>query len=199
MVFDKDVGQYIAPNRVVQHRFYNRGKIEYACSYRYDRFSRRNTRSRGDRFDRFLAFLGSSTVSGHGVDDDEAWVQLVANSLKNTKVYNYGVSGAGPQWFPGLVDRVYRRGEINEQAGYFVYQFVSGHLFRLDANLISTGWINRHLFYDYDENGELVNLGPIGTVQAVRIRLLETLKKSFLASLLFKKIDTEVWLNKPAT
>src|SRR5262245_3155504 len=38
-----------------------------------------------------LAFLGDSITFGHGVNDDQTWVNLIAAGLPDVHIYNYGV------------------------------------------------------------------------------------------------------------
>jgi hypothetical protein len=46
-----------------------------------------------------IVVVGDSMAFGYGVDDEQAWVKLVADDLPETTIVNLGLIGAGPQQY----------------------------------------------------------------------------------------------------
>lgn len=186
IVFDDRIGFYYKPNTTINHRFFDLEKPVYDVVYHIDSFGRRRTMQRkGSESRRFFAVMGSSSVFGVGVNDNQVWVQLLADSVPDAEFFNYGVPGGGPQAIPGLIDRIFEQNEISaEKNGYFVYNFMASHQSRIDVNITNAGWIGEYLFYDYGEDGKLTNMGPIKEARSLRQKFFQLLQKSYLVSLL---------------
>ncbi|MES2528199.1 MAG: hypothetical protein V4598_13995 [Bdellovibrionota bacterium] len=106
------------------------GQIIVNHSYEIDQFMRRVTLPREVSSDNYLAFLGCSFAFGFGVRDEETIPSQIQKNLMKIKVYNYGVSGAGP------IDVLFRLksiepAELPEKKGVFLYFFFKDQMKRL--------------------------------------------------------------------
>ena len=84
-----------------------------------------------------LLFFGDSFTFGEGVDDDEAYVNRIAQRLKGKRnVYNFGIPGRDPTDFLYYVSRSYLedsslKGRLNARAFYLI---INDHKYRVINN-----------------------------------------------------------------
>ena len=89
---DPDIGSRFAPITTVEVR-----AGEASFTYSTDLHGFRNTMPWPAQAD--IVAVGDSFVFGFGVNDDQTWIRLLADSLPGSRVINLGLPGQGPQQY----------------------------------------------------------------------------------------------------
>jgi lysophospholipase L1-like esterase len=89
---DHGTGHRSAPSSTVQAR-----TGEASFTYSADQHGFRNTMPWPAQAD--IVAVGDSMVFGYGVNDDQTWIRLLADSLPGSRVINLGRAGQGPQQY----------------------------------------------------------------------------------------------------
>ena len=81
---------------------HHQGRLErrdgqFAFAYTTDEHGFRNPSPWPDRAE--IVVLGDSMAFGYGVDDDEAWIALLADWMPGRRIVNLGLIGAAPQQY----------------------------------------------------------------------------------------------------
>ena len=112
------------------HKKTAEGKTIVKHTYELDEYKRRVTLPNVEKAKNYMAFMGCSFTFGIGVNDGETMPSQAQQSLNHTRIYNYGVNGAGP------IDILFRlksieRKEMKEKKGVILYIFFKGQMDRL--------------------------------------------------------------------
>ena len=76
-------------------RHARKGEYPFSVIYTTDNKARRTIRTNSMSNDKRILFFGDSFTFGYGVNNEDVFVQEVANNIDNYSVYNYGVNGYG--------------------------------------------------------------------------------------------------------
>lgn len=168
---------------------------EVVLRWRYttDEFGRRVVPgSTTDKTAKFLAFFGCSMTFGEGVSDEETLPHFAACKSPSHKVYNYAVSGYGPQHMLARFQHSRLDQEIPEQEGYVIYVLFSGHVLRVIGSMsVYNGWGDTLPLpcYELDDQGGLVHRGTFQEARPLRSLAYRMLDKSQTLRYLRQPID----------
>ncbi len=168
---------------------------EVVLRWRYttDEFGRRVVPgSTTDKTPKFLAFFGCSMTFGEGVSDDGTLPHFAACKTPSHKVYNYGVSGYGPQHMLARFQHGRLDQEIPEEEGYVIHVFFSGHVLRVIGSMsVYNAWGDTFPLpcYEFDGEGGLAHRGTFQEARPLRSLAYKMLAKSQTLKYLRQPID----------
>jgi hypothetical protein len=163
---DPILGQVIRENRVSDHQLIFEGKVAISARYTTDEYGRRSSPQNSGEKKYFAIFTGSSNVFSWGVNDEDAWPNILGERLGNFNIYNYGIKGGGPQILPLLTQRMIQRKEISEKKGVYFYVFIDDHLGRLVGSFRHS-WGMHLLNYRLDESLTPIKLGTFANSRPI--------------------------------
>ncbi|MFQ5576976.1 MAG: hypothetical protein ACE5G8_08315 [Anaerolineae bacterium] len=182
---DDDLLGYIPrPNAQVTSIKKSGDAVIYDVVYSIDEYSRRITPvdAAGPR-SKFILFFGGSFVFGEGLNDDATLPFYTARLAPRYRVYNYGLSGYGPQQMLAKLQRGDLPREVPEPDGIAVYVFIDGHVERaLGSMFVYNAWGSRMPYYTLDRRGNLIRRGNFQTGRPLTSALYELLGKSEIAT-----------------
>jgi lysophospholipase L1-like esterase len=91
-VYHPDIGYLLPPNASIVYE----GR-DYSAVHHTDRYGFRNSNPWPQRA--AIVAVGDSLTFGYGVEDDQAWPEVINRALPELRVMNLGVIGAGPQQY----------------------------------------------------------------------------------------------------
>ncbi len=151
------------------------GKIIINHTYEIDEYKRRVTLPVVKKAENYLAYLGCSFAFGYGVKDDETLSSQTQKNLNNIRVYNYGVSGAGP------IDALFRLksiepSELTEKKGVFIYFFFREQVNRLlNRPEYVVNSLGMNIVYEKDQNGDWKKAGFYRFIHPYRTWIYKTI------------------------
>lgn len=179
---DPDVGPMPRPLLSSRHKKVVDNKTSFDVEYTTDSFGRRNTPQGNDEsFDRFLLFFGCSQTFGLGLNDNETLPAFVAERMKGTRCYNYGVPGYGPHNMLAKLEKNGIRKEVAEKKGALIFQFIDSHIERI-AGAPQYYDSFSHPYYSLDKNGALKHQGNFLTGRPYKTMLYRILGRAGLLS-----------------
>ena len=164
--FEYGIG--LIPNCKCHDILIHENKLVWAVEYNVDSLGRRQTPdSINKKAEKFITFYGGSRTFGKGVSDAETLPNQFQKLVSDYTVYNYGVSGAGPNIFlKKHQDEIFKR-EIEQKKGLFLYLYDYGHASRALGSKEST-WSYGTPYYDLGKNDELIYLDNFWSGQLLR-------------------------------
>ena len=193
--FSETLGYTALPNVEARaHRAYD-GQPLYDVVYRTDEHGRRITPQGSQSPERFAVFVGCSFTFGEGVAEDETLPAQYAEIAKDSRVYNYGFSGYGPQQLLAKLESGQLSDEISEAEGTLVYVFMSDHVRRAIGSMrVFSTWARHFPCYTMDEEGSLVLRGSFLTAKPRITNLYDLLKHDRL--LPYLNVDLPLRVNE---
>jgi len=175
--YDDLVGPKGAPNVQVNSIKKCDGRVLYDATYTTDEFGRRITYpSNPAAKEKFLAFFGCSYVFGEGLNDEETLPWQVAMLAPAFRVYNYGVSGHGPQQMLAKLESGEFAREVAERSGIVVYVFIPHHVRRAIGSMrVATKWGRAFPNYELDAQRRPVRIGNFTTGRPALTRWYDSL------------------------
>jgi hypothetical protein len=145
---DKDLGISNVPNGSAQHQMRQRGQIKYDIVYKFDHLGRRiSTKSeRPRKYKNYIALFGCSVTFGYGINESDTLGAQLALLERDTHVYNYGVSGTGPNHTLALISNRDLKSEIAEESGVGIFTFIEDQIPRVIGN---SHWTNKFPFMPF--------------------------------------------------
>ena len=108
-----------------------------------------------------LTTLGCSFTWGQGVNDGETLASQLAGQLQDRRVYNLGISGAGPNDLLAREEQLGLFGELAEQRGDAVYLFIGDHVRRANGAMSVVGqWAAGSAYMEEVSPGRFQFAGP---------------------------------------
>ena len=166
------------------------GKLISDSSYTTDEYGRRTVPgAHRSASRRSILFFGCSFTFGEGVNDDQTMPFYVAEASSTYRVYNYGVSGYGPQQMlvqlenPELPDQV-----ENKDEAIAVYTFIDHHIQRVIGSMELMSYAARFPYYRMDDRNELVRTGTFQSGRPFLTELDVWLGKSSLVQFLRRRL-----------
>ena len=182
---NKDRGYVFKKNYVCNHIMsLDNGSIIFNVNLTTDPQGRRIVYSKYSKNKPHLLFFGCSITFGYGLEDNETLPYMISKSLPGYNIYNYAVSGYGPQHMLALLENGHLSKEVESKNGIAIYVFITSHVDRAIGSSFCD-WIYTSPYYFLDGNGKLQRDGSFitgrGIITSVYI-LFSTLKSksSFL-------------------
>lgn len=178
---DPELGYVLARNSRVLVLHTSDDKVVYEMRVTTDSLGRRlvplDDRTAAERF---VMFFGDSFSFGDGVNDDETFPYHVGRRLPDVAVYNYGLSGYGPQHAVAVIESRSLRSEVPQKRGVALYTYIDAHVHR--AALTSRSGASLHSpYYVIDADGELRRHESLRQARPVLFHFLnDILPRSYL-------------------
>ena len=103
----------------------------YDAIYTTDSVSRRTTISAPSTFTKSLIFLGCSFTWGSGVDDEDTFSSAIARFVDESRAFNLGIRGAGPNdVIDDLIENPQRLSGTAAEKGIAVYTMIGDQIER---------------------------------------------------------------------
>jgi len=114
-----------------------------------------------------VILFGCSFVNGDGLNDNETLSYFLYKEIPEYNIYNYGISGSGPQKMLDLLKSNKLPQEVFSSKGYFFYVFTNIHIYRAIGSTVSPDTIRKYTALNKDENWFSYIINRNGTLEKI--------------------------------
>jgi hypothetical protein len=176
LMHDKKYWIFQPSNSFTSTRMTKSKILVYKEIYTTDQHSRRITQfSSNINYTEQILFLGDSFTFGLGVGDNDNFPYVYSNLNPDTRTYNLGIPGGGPNdSLDDLINDTHRFSDIKKIKGYTLFTAIDDHIERVSCtakcfNNRYKDWIEKKTNYEYDETtNHLIDKGSFTTSRPIQ-------------------------------
>ena len=141
------------------YKAFSNGEEIYEVVYTTDGFRRRIIGLTNIDATKHILLFGDSLTFGEGLSDNETLQYFLQKDMSEYVVYNYAVSGYGPQHMLALLETDKLPQEVKERGGVGIYIYFGPYNMRRLIGSASTPWIYKSPHYMLDTHQQIIRKG----------------------------------------
>lgn len=175
-VQDEFTGLELKPNAQIHHTMTDGSQRIFDVVYKIDAKGLRKTSS--VPANQFLALFGCSMVFGIGSSDSDTLSQRIADKVQDYEIYNFGVPGAGTNYFLAKIEKNDFSEVLKKRKGTFIYVYIDNHL---ERSIGTVDWMYKPFMPHYEWTGkELVRQGSFESSRPIKTFFSKAVRTSWL-------------------